>query len=120
MLEFYTWAILLKNERDEIGEKQLSVFGSRGGQNSPLMHIPLCTSMPLASYKIQHDKHVLQKKRKNNIEWQCKSFWHRYNDADVMSLSQRHYHVIFCYIFKHQNIFTMSCPHRYVDTTHPR
>ena len=42
MPEFYTWAILLINQQDEIGEKQLSVFGSRGGQNSPLMHIPLC------------------------------------------------------------------------------
>ena len=36
-----TWAILLINQQNEIGEKQLSVFGSRGGQNSPLMHIPL-------------------------------------------------------------------------------
>ena len=41
MPEFYTWVILLKNESEEIGEKQLSVFGSRGGQISPLMHVPL-------------------------------------------------------------------------------
>ena len=41
MPEFYTWAILLINQSDEIGEKQLSVFGSKGGQNSLLMHIPL-------------------------------------------------------------------------------
>ena len=41
MPEFYSWAILLINHQDEIGEKQLSVFGSRGGQNSPLMHVPL-------------------------------------------------------------------------------
>ena len=41
MPEFYTWAILLINQQDEIGEKQLSFFGSRGGQNSPLMPIPL-------------------------------------------------------------------------------
>ena len=41
MPEFYTWAILLINQQDEIGEKQLSFFGSRGGQNSTLMHVPL-------------------------------------------------------------------------------
>ena len=41
MPEFYTRAITLINRQDEIGEKQLSVFGSRGGQNSPLMHVPL-------------------------------------------------------------------------------
>ena len=46
MPEFYTWAILLINQQDEIGEKQLSVFGSRGGQNSPLMHVPLYLGMP--------------------------------------------------------------------------
>ena len=44
MPEFYTWAILLINQQDEIGEKQLSVFGSRGGQNSPLMHVPFSTA----------------------------------------------------------------------------
>ena len=47
MPEFYTWIILLINQSDEIGEKQLSVFGSRGGQICPLMHAPL--SFP--SYK---------------------------------------------------------------------
>ena len=41
MPEFYTWAILQINQQDEIGEKQLSIYGSRGGQNSPLMHVPL-------------------------------------------------------------------------------
>ena len=41
MPEFYTWAILLINQQDKIGEKQVSVLGSRGGQNSPLMHVPL-------------------------------------------------------------------------------
>ena len=41
MPDFYTWAILLINKEDEISEKQLSVFGSRGGQNSPLMHVLL-------------------------------------------------------------------------------
>ena len=45
MLEFYTWAILLTNQLDEIGEKQLSVFGSGGGQNSPLMHVPLLVNL---------------------------------------------------------------------------
>ena len=43
MPEFYTWDIFLINQQDEIGEKQLSVYGSIGGQNSPLMHahVPL-------------------------------------------------------------------------------
>ena len=43
MPEFYTWAILLINQQDKIGEKKLSIFGSRGGQNSPLMLVPLLT-----------------------------------------------------------------------------
>ena len=43
MPEFYTWTILLINQLDEIGEKQLSVFGFRGGQVCPLMHVPLST-----------------------------------------------------------------------------
>ena len=46
--------------------------------------------MHLASYKIQHDKYVLQTRRKNNVKLQYKSLWHRYNDANVISLSQRH------------------------------
>ena len=41
MPEFYTWAVPLTNQSDQIGEKQLSVFGSRGGQNSPLIYVPL-------------------------------------------------------------------------------
>ena len=41
MPEFYTWTILLINQLDEIGEKQLSVFGSSGGQICPLMHVAL-------------------------------------------------------------------------------
>ena len=41
MPEFYTWVILLINQQDKIDEKQLSVLGFRGGQNSPLMHVPL-------------------------------------------------------------------------------
>ena len=41
MPKFYTSVILLRNHSKEIGEKQFSVFGSRWGQNSPLMHIPL-------------------------------------------------------------------------------
>ena len=39
--EFYAGTILIVNQLDEIGEKQLSVFGSRGGKISPLMHVPL-------------------------------------------------------------------------------
>ena len=42
MPEFYTWTILLTNQLCEIGEKQLSVSGSRGGQICPLMHVSLC------------------------------------------------------------------------------
>ena len=41
MPEFYTWANPLIVQDDEIGEKQLSFFGSRGRQNSPTMHVPL-------------------------------------------------------------------------------
>ena len=37
MPEFYTGVILLINQSEEIGEKQLSVLGSRGGQISPFM-----------------------------------------------------------------------------------
>ena len=60
MPEFYTWAILLRNQQDEIGERQLSVFGSRGGQNSHLMHVPLSTvsfyiSWSIRNYKDQTD-----------------------------------------------------------------
>ena len=40
MLKLYTTAILLINQSNEIGEKQYSVFGSRGGHISPLMHVP--------------------------------------------------------------------------------
>ena len=32
MPEFYTWVILLINQSEEIGEKQLSDFGSRGAK----------------------------------------------------------------------------------------
>ena len=39
MPEFYTWVILLNNQSEDIGERQLSGFGSRGGQFSPLMHV---------------------------------------------------------------------------------
>ena len=41
MPDFYTLVILLINKSEEIGEKQLSVFDSRGGQVSPLMQIAL-------------------------------------------------------------------------------
>ena len=42
MPEFYTWTILLINQLGELGEEQLSVFGSRGGQICPLMYVPFC------------------------------------------------------------------------------
>ena len=35
MADFYTSSILLTNQSEEIGEKQFSVFGFRGGQISP-------------------------------------------------------------------------------------
>ena len=41
MLKFFTSLILLINGSKEIGQKQFSVFGSKGGQISPLMHVPL-------------------------------------------------------------------------------
>ena len=40
--EFYTLAITLNNYFKEISEKQLLFFSLIGGQNSRLMHIPLC------------------------------------------------------------------------------
>ena len=42
MPDFYTWVIPLNNQSEDVGEKQLSVYGSRGGQISPLMHVALC------------------------------------------------------------------------------
>ena len=49
MPDFYTLAniILLINQSEEIGEKQLSVFCSRGGQKSSLMHVAIWTLKPL-------------------------------------------------------------------------
>ena len=41
---------------------------------------------------------------------------YRYHNDTITFIA----HVIFCYISKHQNIFTMSYPHIYVDTMHPR
>ena len=40
MSDFYTW-VILNNQSEEIGQKQLSVLGSRGGQISPLMQVAL-------------------------------------------------------------------------------
>ena len=41
MPKFYTTGIRLINQSKEICEKQFSSFGSKGGQISPLMHVPL-------------------------------------------------------------------------------
>ena len=41
MPEFYTWVILRNNLSEKIGEKKLSVLGSRGGQISLLMHVAI-------------------------------------------------------------------------------
>ena len=35
MPEFYTWTILLINQKDEMDEKQLSVFGLEGAKLAP-------------------------------------------------------------------------------------
>ena len=40
----YTWHNLLIHLSEEIGEKQFSVLGSRGGRISPLMHLALSES----------------------------------------------------------------------------
>ena len=56
MPEFYTWTILLINQLGEIGEKQLSVFGSRGGQICPLMHVPLSVAVSNESGDIHRAK----------------------------------------------------------------
>ena len=55
MPEFYTWASLLINQIDEIGEKQLSVFGSKGGQIFHLMYIALLVPSELPYIKIKTD-----------------------------------------------------------------
>ena len=52
MPDFYTRAIPLVNQSEEIGEKQLSVFVSRGGQISPLMHISFVVSA--VSFSLSH------------------------------------------------------------------
>ena len=57
MPEFYAWTILLINRFDEIGEKQLSVFGSRVGQICPLMHVPLYKGG--SDLKIVHDNLIV-------------------------------------------------------------
>ena len=41
MPKFYTWVILPINQSEEIGEKHISVLGSRGDQNSPSVHVAL-------------------------------------------------------------------------------
>ena len=41
MPKINTSVILLINQSKEICEKQFSVFGSKGDQISPLMHVPL-------------------------------------------------------------------------------
>ena len=45
MPEFYTWIVLLINQSEEVGEKQLSDFGAREGHISPLMHVALSYKM---------------------------------------------------------------------------
>ena len=49
MAEFYAQVILLINQSEEIGEKQLSDLAPEGGQNSPLMDAPLSVKFCLYS-----------------------------------------------------------------------
>ena len=49
--------ILLVNQSEEIGEKQLSDFGSKGGLISPLMYIPLYVYNYFESLKQYHLNH---------------------------------------------------------------
>ena len=69
MPEFYTWTIYLKNQLGEIGEKQLSVFGSRGGQICPLIHIPLCSFF--ANWLQKMGEKSQQNTIKQMILWEC-------------------------------------------------
>ena len=41
MPKFYTSVIHIINQSKEFCKSQFSAFGSRGGQISPLMHVPL-------------------------------------------------------------------------------
>ena len=41
MPDFYTRVILLNSQSEEISDKQLSDYGHRGGQISPLMQVAL-------------------------------------------------------------------------------
>ena len=67
MPEFYTWVIPLIDRSEEIGEKQLSDFVSRGGKISPLMHIaqiwtPYQEILDLALHEGFHDRNIHVKK----------------------------------------------------------
>ena len=50
ILEFYTWDVLLISQPEKIGEKQLSVFGYRGGHISPLLNVALLRGMHLWTF----------------------------------------------------------------------
>ena len=68
MPEFYTWAILLINQLGEIGEKQLSIFGSRGGG----ANLPLNARTPLNIHE-QNTFHVHLIMKKYNLKASAKS-----------------------------------------------
>ena len=42
---YYILVIFLINQSKEIGEKHFSVSVSKGGQNTPLMHVPLMSGI---------------------------------------------------------------------------
>ena len=51
MQEFYTWAILLINQNDEIGERQLSVLALEGVKIAPNARTPLKKNQWQFSYQ---------------------------------------------------------------------
>ena len=63
MPEIYIWVVLLINQSEEIGEKQLSVFGSRGGKISPLIEMFVFLSLALILRHLQ----ILPEVRLDNI-----------------------------------------------------
>ena len=56
MLKFYTSAILLINQSNEIGEKQFSVLGSIGGQNSQPLNACTHLNFDFSKYLLIQNK----------------------------------------------------------------
>ena len=65
MPEFYTWVfVFLINQSEEIGKKQLSVFGSRGGQISRLMHVAFESEIEWTQYNLGHERVAIKVPKK--------------------------------------------------------